>query len=449
MSKNDDVTPDRMRAPTVDADGRRRWLYPFRGRGRLINIRKRLAMVLMLIYFCVPFITISGRPLIRLDVLDRQAYLFGLVFPFQEINFLVYILIFLMVALFFVTSLFGRLWCGYACPQTVFVEWLIRPIEEFIEGSAPQRQVRDKGPWNFDKVWRKGLKHTIYIMVVLLLSNALLAYFFEPATIKQWVVQPPWHNPLPFLFMSSVAILLYLDLTWFREQFCAFLCPYARFQAVMIDSHTPTIAYDPKRGEPRGKGKGGGDCIDCGLCTRVCPTGIDIRDGLQLECIQCGRCADACDQIQTNLKRPKGLIRTASQRQLEGKTRRGLRPRPIFYGLLLTLITCIAGIRLYNRGDLQITVTRLKGSTYTELPDGSYANYFNVRVRNNTSESLKLDLAKLSGEGSIICSFCDKEVEAFRSEKGSLVLTFPKSRNDLNVDLILNGQKFSVKLIRP
>jgi cytochrome c oxidase accessory protein FixG len=240
---------------------------------------------------------------------------------------------------------------------------------------------------------------------------------------------------------------LYFDLVWFREQFCSFLCPYARFQSVMISKATPTIAYDMKRGEPRGKHKGG-DCIDCELCVRVCPTGIDIRNGLQLECIQCGRCADACDMIMTNIKRPKGLIRTESEAALEGKKLRRFRLRPAIYLTLLLINVGIMAVALGTRSDLQVTVLRQPKTTYTMMDETHVGNYFSIRVVNRSRDAHPLTV-HADPEVRLICSLCNQELAPDAEEKGNLVLIVPLSYEKSEVELDFGETKVILPILKP
>lgn len=435
-----EVDKEQLRAPTLDRDGGRRWIYPERRTGRLIKIRRSLAIFLMMVYLIIPFSTFQGRPLLRLDVLEAKAYFVGFVFNFYDASYLVFLLILAALLLFLVTSLKGRLWCGYACPQTVFVEWLIRPIEEFFEGPATRRRIRDQKPWTLEKVTRKVAKHLVYIVVISIIANALLGFFIDYRILANWITSSPLQHPWAFTFMILVSSALYLDLTWFREQFCSFLCPYARFQAVMIDASTPTIAYDKERGEPRRK-RGGGDCIDCQLCVRVCPTGIDIRNGLQMECIQCGRCADACDEIQTNLKRPTGLIRTASLSQLQkqGRSPRSFRLRPFLYSVALLLTVAALGLRLGLRDQVKYTIIRQPGSTYAPMGDRHWGNYFTLRINNQSPVPQTIRITSTQNL-SILCKICDQEIAGFSESKGLLVIKIPIDFTGSSAELSL-GEK--------
>jgi cytochrome c oxidase accessory protein FixG len=439
--------PDALRAPTVDASGHRRWIYPDRRPGRLSRIRGKLAVLLMAIYIIVPFSSFRGLPLLRFDLQQGIIHSFGQTFRFTEAFYLVFVILAGALALGFVTSVWGRIWCGYACPQTVFVEWIIRPIEEWLEGPAHTRRRRDAGPRNVDYWLRKVSKHAAYAVVIWVITNAFLGYFVDPWRLITWFKGSPWDHPIAFGFMVLTFGALYFDLVWFREQFCSFLCPYARFQAVMISKATPTIAYDVKRGEPRGKHKDG-DCIDCQLCVRVCPTGIDIRNGLQLECIQCGRCADACDTVMTNLKRPKGLIRTASESALAGLKPRRFRLRPALYLTLLLINLGILVVAVGTRADLQITVLRQPSTTYAMIDADHLGNYFSIRVVNRSRESHPLTV-KTDPAVRLICSLCNQSIGADVEEKGNLVLIVPADYPKDEVELDFGETKVTLPLIKP
>ena len=361
-------------SPTLAAGGRRQWLYPDRQKGPKSKVRGRIAAVLMAIYLVTPWLSWNGRALLRVDLAAGDAHVWGQIFRFSETSYLAFIFLALALLLFFVTALRGRIWCGYACPQTVFVEWLIRPIEELIEGPAHKRRRRDQGPRTFDRVWRKALKHIVFLGISAVVANALLAYFAPPSHVLRWMVESPAAHPAAFGVMSIVGALVYFDLAWFREQFCAFVCPYARFQSVMMDKHTPVVAFDAGRGEPRGK-KASGDCIDCGLCVRVCPTGIDIRDGLQLECISCFRCADACDMVMTNLGRPLGLIKAQPAAEL-----RPWRARTIAFGAGLVAVSVLLIARAASRPNVAISFQRQAGATFATLPDGRIVKIYRAQV---------------------------------------------------------------------
>jgi len=415
-------TPDSELAPTVDADGSRKWIYPDRRNGPHASQRRRLAMVLMMVYLAVPWISIGGQPLLRFDVLGGRLCLAGSVLALADASWLAFLLVGLGVALLFVTALKGRVWCGYACPQTVFVEWLIRPIEELIEGSAHHRRIVDRGPWTLAKAVRKFVKHIIFMGIAVVVANVFLAYFIPPTVVLGWIGSSPAANPIPFAIMLGVVTAFYGDLAWFREQFCSFLCPYARFQAVVMDKWTPVVTYDHARGEPRGR-RATGACIDCGLCQRVCPTGIDIRNGLQLECISCNRCSDACDQVMGSLGRPTGLIRTVSQGELEHEQSSiWRRPRVWFYGLAMMVAFSVLAARVWLRDDLQMHFARQSGTAYSHMGDGRFANYFTLRAANEGATAKSLHLMPLDAGVEIICGACATEVLAPHESRSYLIV---------------------------
>ncbi len=414
-----------LRAPTLTADGKRKWIYPDRRQGAHARRRGRLAYVLMAVYLTVPWLSVGGLPLLRFDVLGGRLFVVGSVLRFADAAWLAFVLVGLALLLFFATALRGRIWCGYACPQTVFVEWLIRPIEELIEGPANHRRAVDRGPWTMAKATRKVLKHGVFLLVAAGIANTFLAYFVPPADLLAWALSSPREHPGPFLVMLAVLLAFYCDLAWFREQFCSFLCPYARFQAVMMDKWTPVVAYDEGRGEPRGK-RAAGACIDCGLCQRVCPTGIDIRDGLQLECIQCHRCTDACDMVMASLALPAGLIRAATQAELEGDAATvRFRPRVWLYGAAMVVAFALVASRLWLQPSLTLRFSRQPGSSFSQLPDGRFTNYFTLRSVNESAAPLALDFDAATPGVDLVCGSCATALPAFASAVHLVVVIVP------------------------
>ncbi len=442
-------------APTIASSGKRVWLYPDRRRGLHASRRRVIASILIVIYLVLPWINLSSGPFLRFDFINGRIYFLGQVLQLSEASYLAFPLVGMALLLFFLTAWRGRLWCGYACPQTVFVEWVIRPIEELCEGSAHHRQMQDQKPLTFKVFLRKLVKHVLFIIVAIVVANGFLAYFIDPATLFRWIISPPLEHPYAFAIMMFVLVAFYLDLSWFREQFCAFLCPYARFQSVMIDRHTPVVTYDSKRGEPRGR-RSSGHCIDCGLCQRVCPTGIDIRNGLQLECINCNRCADACNMVMTNLKRPNGLIRTMSQNEFDGHTPRSFfsRPRLLVYGLLMVIAFSLPVIYLrLVRSDITLKISRQPGVAFSTLPDGRYANAFNMRSVNHTSQDVALKLQTDVPGIEVICGSCKESLPAFTVKNHVLLIVVPKDKSSLErVKVTVEGHddtEVDVPLILP
>jgi cytochrome c oxidase accessory protein FixG len=360
--------------------GTREWVYPQSIKGRFTTLRRWTFLGLHLILFITPWIKIGGRPLLLIDIPARQVSFFGSIFTASDTFFLLLILLFLAFSLFFFTSLWGRLWCGYACPQTVFLETWIRPLEIWIEGDRTQRKRRDEQGLSFDKAWRKAAKWFAFLLVSLLLSTALVS-FFVPAR-DLWTGQA---GRVAYYFVAVGTFLWYLDFTWFREQFCNFLCPYARFQSALTDEETLLIGYDPARGEPRGRGKevaAEGRCIECNKCVVVCPQGIDIRDGFQLECIQCARCIDACTSVMDKLGH-RTLVEYTSLAEQEGRQVRRLRPRTVVYGGLLAAILAFGFTLATQRVPFEATVNRVPGSLFTVDTDGFIRNTYLLQITNN------------------------------------------------------------------
>lgn len=387
---------------TVDAEGNRRWVYSELIKGFWFKRRAVVAYSLMVFYLSMPWITIGGRQGVLLDIPNRRFLFFGFEFWATDTQFLFLFFGLLAFSLFFFTAVLGRVWCGWACPETVFLEFLFRPIERLVEGTAAQRRKLDKAPWTWEKIRKKTLKHGLCALFAWMLASTALAYFIGREPLLAMMSAPPHHNLVPFVLTCIMMGIMAFQFGWFREQFCTVLCPYARFQSVLMDSKSIIVGYDVTRGEPRGKLKRGkpqdetGDCIDCGLCVRVCPTGIDIRNGLQLECVACTSCVDACDSIMEKVGRPKGLIRYDTEDRLLGRadSRGLLRPRPFVYGVILTVFATafVTLLATHETTDFQI----LRGSTvqpFSMLSDGRVSNQLQIRISNkgNTVESYKFE----------------------------------------------------------
>jgi len=352
-------------------------------RGRW-QVRKNIMWtVLLAIYVVVPWIPIGGHPAVHLDIPGRNAFLFGHTFTNQDFYLMFFLVSGLGFGLFVVTALWGRIWCGYACPQTVFMESVFRRVERWIEGPRDTRIRRNLGPATFGKIWRKGLKHILFVGLAWLVAHVFLAYFIPARELLVAVTGPPGAHWAAFLWGTIWTGVLYFDYAWFREQTCLIICPYGRAQAAMVDRDTVVIGYDEKRGEPRSKKTAeGGDCIDCYRCVAVCPTGIDIRNGLQLECIGCSNCIDACDEIMDRVGRPRGLVRYDSQRGFEGEKRASVkRPRVFLYAFLGVLGLAVFGFSAAGRSGFELRALRSTGLPYV-LEEDWIRNVYNVRVQN-------------------------------------------------------------------
>ncbi|NLG63046.1 MAG: cytochrome c oxidase accessory protein CcoG [Candidatus Cloacimonetes bacterium] len=359
--------------------GTRNWVYLQHIDGAFQRLRRRTFLVLHLILFGLPWLHVGGTPALLLDLPARRLYAFGAIYTATDTVLLLLVLLFLAFSLFFFTSLFGRLWCGYACPQTVFLDAWVRPIERWIEGERTTRIRRDKGGWTWDRIWRKAAKWSLFALAAFVISMTFASYF-TPANVL-WTGQA---SAVSYGLVAFFAGAWFLDFTWFREQFCNYLCPYARFQSAMTDDNTLIIAYDPARGDPRGgkTAKLEGRCIECSKCVTGCPQGIDIRNGFQLECITCARCIDACTDVMGRFGH-ESLIQYTSLAKLAGRKQRFWRPRTVAYAAILSTILLTGAVLVNVRVPFEASVARAPGSLYTIDEDGFVRNTFLLRVANN------------------------------------------------------------------
>jgi cytochrome c oxidase accessory protein FixG len=385
---------------SLGRDGRRRRAYPADVTGRFVRARRVAYALLIAFWVALPWTPIGGPPAVFLDVEKRQFFLFGLVFNAQDVWLLFFLLTGVAFALLYATALLGRVWCGWACPQTVFLEALFRPIERVINGPRATAMRRAQGAMTFDRAWRMAATYSAYLVASLLVAHILLAYFVSIPRVFAMVRSNPAAHPEAFGWMLAVTGAMFGNFAFFREQLCVVICPYGRLQSVLLDDDSLVVGYDDKRGEPRGKGlkKAGeaprGDCVECGRCTAVCPTSIDIRQGLQLDCIACTACIDACDEVMVKLDRPRGLIRYDSLRGLRavpGEKRRILRPRIIGYTVLLVIGATVATFAFRGRAPFEANLIRLRGAPYTREA-GTIRNAFEVHVVNKRGDAVTFDI---------------------------------------------------------
>ncbi len=396
--------PSLDRLASIGRDGSHLSIEPADVRGRFVRWRTALDAILIAIYLGLPFVRIHGHPAVQLDIATRHFFLFGGDFNAQDGFRLVFVLLALGASLLFVTALYGRVWCGWACPQTVFLEGVFRRIERWIDGPRATRLRLDRAPWTLPKLARRALKHTAYTLIALILAHAFLAYFVSFPELTEMIRRDPRQHLTAFVWTMAIAGGLYFDFAFFREQMCIVLCPYGRLQSALMDKDSLIIGYDEGRGEPRGRltraerkgtrwtGAPKGDCVDCGRCVAVCPTGIDIRQGSQLECVGCARCIDACDDVMRKLGRAPGLIRYDSETGLAGQKRRLLRGRVLVYGALV--VAALGGLVASTawRAPFEADLMRIEGAPYV-LDGGVIRDEYELHLVNKDSVPSRLRLS--------------------------------------------------------
>ena len=385
-----DASNNNNKPETVELYASRKKIYVKEVKGLFQRIRFVSLLGLMGMYFLFCWITIDGQPLILFDLPAREFHLYGTTFYPKDFFLLSGMLIISAFGLFFVTTLFGRVWCGYTCPQTVWT-FIFMWVEERIEGSRNKRMKLDKAPNSAEKVIKKALKHAAWLLIAFATGLTFVGYFYpvRELTVDLLTFSA---NGWAYFWVAFFTGATYLNAGWMREQVCLYMCPYARFQSVMFDHNTRVVSYDPNRGEPRGGRKksaskediGLGDCIDCGQCVQVCPTGIDIRDGLQYECIGCALCIDACDSVMDKMNYPRGLIRYTTENELDGKTSKLLRPRTFGYGAVLSLMIGAIIFTLLSRVPAELDVLRDRGALFNYNGQGLIENSYTLKIANMT-----------------------------------------------------------------
>ena len=400
-TKHSQLDPEKFRDSlgTVKEDGKRNWIYPKKVSGKFYKWRTYLSWLLLAILFAGPFITVDGRPYMLFNIFERKFIIFGAAFWPQDTHLLIFLLLIFFVFVILFTAVFGRIFCGWACPQTLFMEMVFRKIEYWIEGDANQQRKLDAMPWNGEKIRKKGLKMSIFVLISLLISHTVMAYLIGIDKVVEIVSQPPSEHMAGFIGLMAFTGVFLFVFSWFREQACIVVCPYGRLQGVLLDANSINVTYDHVRGEPRApirKNKieetSKGDCVDCGLCVQVCPTGIDIRNGVQMECVNCTACIDACDEVMEKVNRPLGLIRYASDTSILQKNQKLLTGRVRLYSFLLLVLVGAFVALLATRDDLGATVTRFRGMTYQPRENGEISNLYEVTFINKTFDQQAIAL---------------------------------------------------------
>lgn len=471
MSKTNDrrIEKDSFRdhLATVNETGGRNWIYPKKPSGRYYTARNIVALFLLVFFFSGPFIEINGHPLLMINILERQFVIFGVAFWPQDLHLLVFGMLSFIVGIVLFTTVFGRLFCGWACPQTIFMEMVFRRVEYWIEGDSSSQVRLKNGPWNAEKILKKGSKHIIFYSMAFLISNLFLAYVIGKDAWFELITDPPSQHIGGLSSMIIFSGVFYGVFAFMREQVCHFVCPYGRMQSVMLDNNSINVMYDYVRGESRAKigdrkkvetqkatladlgfseDASFGDCIDCNQCVKVCPMGIDIRNGTQLECVHCTACIDACDEIMDKIDKPRGLIRYSSENAIRSEQRKIITPRVIGYSGVLMILVTVFIFLMGMRSDLETTILRERGTLYQELPDNRYSNIYTVKVINKTFDEIDYDLELISPSGQIVSLGLMNSVSGQSLSEGRFMVQLSKDELDglqteLTFAVISNGKQ--------
>ncbi len=396
----------RDRIATVDESGKRKWIYAYQPKGKFYNIRTVLSVFYFLIFFGLPFIEIDGRPLFQFNIPEAKFIIFGKIFWPQD--FFIFGLTMVTFVFFIVlfTAAFGRLFCGWACPQTNFMEMMFRKVEYWVLGDAPAQRQLKNAAWTGKKIFKVGLKHVLFFLLSFIIANFFLAYIIGIKELEKIIREPVTEHVAGFASIIVFSGVFYGVYAFFREQACTVVCPYGRLQSVLLDKNSMIVAYDYKRGEPRGNFKKQaelnlGDCIDCHQCVKVCPTGIDIRNGVQMECVGCTACIDACNHIMDSIDKPRGLIRYASENSIAKGEPLHYTTRMKLYTGLCFLLLAVLSVILLTRKDVDATVIRTAGMLYQERGTDSISNLYNIRMVNKTTQDLNIEIRLVDAQGRI------------------------------------------------
>jgi len=429
--KKDDSFRDSI--ATITSEGKRAWLYPKKPKGKLYNARTLVSIVLLAIFFIMPLIKINNHPFMLFNVIERKFVLLGIAFFPQDFFLFVLAMLTFVVFIALFTALFGRLWCGWACPQTIFMEMVFRKIEYFIEGDMMQQKALDKHHWDSNKIFKKTSKHVVFFLIAFIISNTFLCYIIGFDDWKAIITDDFSKHTAGLASILVFTGVFYGVYARFREQVCIVVCPYGRLQGTLLDPDSVVVGYDYRRGEPRGKLTNEpenklGDCIDCHQCVQVCPTGIDIRHGTQLECINCTACIDACDSIMDKIHKPHGLIRYTSENAIKKKRKFEITTRIIGYSVILFVLLITLVTLLVIRNDIETTILRTPGLLYQKTDSLHISNLYNIELVNKTFSDLPIEVRIIEPKGEI--KWVGNEINVLKNQsvaQGVFFLILPKS----------------------
>jgi cytochrome c oxidase accessory protein FixG len=417
----------RDRPINMDEKGGRKWIYVKKPSGKWYTRRTIFSWFMLLFFVGVPFIRINGHPFILLDIASRKFIIFGAIFWAQDTFILSLLMLSFVLFIVLFTVTFGRLWCGWACPQTIFLEMVFRKIEYIIEGDYKKRYKLDYGPWTTEKIVKKTIKHFVFILISLAMTNTFLMWFIGSEKWFQLISEPIREHLSGLIVMLIISAFFYWVYSYFREQICTMVCPYGRMQGVLLDSKSIIVTYDYKRGEPRGP-KSTGDCIDCHQCISVCPTGIDIRNGTQLECINCTACIDQCNRIMEITGKPKDLIRFDSEDGIKNGHKTIWNDRNRAYSVVLLILFSFFVYTLLSRPAVETTILRTPGLLFQENTDNTISNVYNIKIVNKTHNEMPLEIRILSHKGEIKMAGSKMDVKDQAMFESTFILFIPKEQ---------------------
>lgn len=463
MADKIDTTNFRDHLSNVTQLGKRIWIYPRIVAGNFYKIRTYFSWILLAFLLGLPWLEVNNHPLFLFNVLERQFIFFGVTFFPQDFHLVALGLLTFIVFIILFTVVFGRVWCGWACPQTIFMEMVFRKIEVLIEGDHNAQRRLDESPWTTEKIWKKTLKHTIFLIFSFVIANVFLAYIIGKKELLSIILDSPLNHLVGLFAIIIFTGVFYFVFARFRELVCIVVCPYGRLQGVMLDKKSIVVAYDFIRGELRGKHQNAeekaiaklknepvhGSCIDCKICVQVCPTGIDIRNGTQLECVACTACIDACDEVMDKISEPRGLIRYASIENIEQKKKLKFSGRIASYSFVLLALLGVLSFLLLTRSNIETTILRAPGLMFQENKDNTISNLYNVQIVNKSYDKMPVTLKLKNENGSIKMIGKPMLLQPGEVSESSFFIFFPKtylkeSNQKIEIEVISNGEVIDV-----